>query len=102
MFPHPKPKDLAKCQGVLNAGGQETKAVEGRLFIDGWGPEMTMNGSITAYVQVILMIGLIIAVIMVGDNLQSAIGKLDNDLRSMDGDIVEVEHVCSKQRAASE
>ena len=102
MFPHPKPKDLAKCQGVLNVGGQETKAVEGRLLIDGWGPEMTMNGSITAYVQVTLMIGLIIAVIMVGDNLQSAIGKLDNDLRSMDGDIVEVEHVCSKQRAASE
>ena len=64
---------------------------------------MGMNGSpITAYTQIILMIGLIIAVIMVGDNLQSAIGKLDNDLRSMDGDIVEVEHVCSKQRAASE
>ena len=60
------------------------------------------GGAITAYTQVILMIGLIIAVIMVGDNLQSAIGKLDNDLRSMDGDIVEVEHVCSKQRAASE
>jgi len=62
-----------------------------------------MNGSpITAYTQILLMIGVIIAVIMVGDNLQSAIGKLDNDLRSMDGDIVEVEHVCSKQRAASE
>ena len=62
-----------------------------------------MNGSpITAYTQILLMIGIIIAVIMVGDNLQSAIGKLDNDLRSMDGDIVEVEHVCSKQRAASE
>jgi len=60
------------------------------------------GGAITAYTQVILMIGLIIAVIMVGDNLQSSIGKLDNDLRSMDGDIVEVEHVCSKQRAASE
>jgi len=62
-----------------------------------------MNGSpITAYTQILLMIGIIIAVIMVGDNLQSAIGKLDNDLRSMDGDIVEVEHVCSKQRSASE
>ena len=72
------------------------------MLIDGWGPEMTMNGPMTAYVQVLLMIGLIIAVIMVGDNLQSSIGKLDNDLRSMDGDIVEVEHVCSKQRAASE
>jgi hypothetical protein len=63
---------------------------------------MTMNGPVAAYVQVLLMSGLIIAVIMVGDNLQSSIGKLDNDLRSMDGDIVEVEHVCSKQRAASE
>ena len=83
-------------------GVRKPKAVEGRLLIDGWGPEMTMNGPMTAYVQVLLMIGLIIAVIMVGDNLQSSIGKLDNDLRSMDGDIVEVEHVCSKQRAASE
>ena len=84
-------------------GARKPRLSRGVCSLTDGAQELGMNGSpITAYTQILLMIGVIIAVIMVGDNLQSAIGKLDNDLRSMDGDIVEVEHVCSKQRAASE
>jgi hypothetical protein len=64
-----------------------------------------MNGpsQLMVYAQVILMICLIVAVIMVGDNIKTALDRLDNDLQLMDRDIAEVENVCSKPtRGASD